>query len=402
MPHTKHKLICVANIVPAAKTCRYWKGVDIIMRLLDRKIWLDLTERYRKNFCLWGICLILFVIATVLSWWSRHDLYDQQAAQRWSNEDDFSQLSCFYPVTMQPTDYDFQSLHHSIEDALKNASLETKTEGTKLFIDAYSVTGSVTFSTDNAEKEVKAVGVTEQFFQFHPVTLLEGSYFDENMLMKDGVILDEDAAFTLYGSNDVIGMPVYIGSSLYYIRGVVEHDRGYLSEKAGLDSSVCYVPAETLVELGVVEGSYTYEVLMPNPVEGFAKDILVTALNDTEGHLEVVENSSRFLPDARKEILLDYALRSMSSKGIIYPYWENLARAKEDIAAVFYAIQIVTFLLVVILTLCYIWYRFKNRTWNLRLICEKMGEVYEKKSKFSSKHSTIDTVNAAWWMWKRK
>ena len=141
---------------------------------------------------------------------------------------------------------------------------------------------------------------------------------------------------------------------------------------------------------------------MPNPVEGFAKDILVTALNDTEGHLEVVENSSRFLPDARKEILLDYALRSMSSKGIIYPYWENLARAKEDIAAVIYAIQIITFLLIVILTLCYIWYRFKNRTWNLRLICEKMGEVYEKKSKFSSKHSTIDTVNAAWWMWKRK
>jgi len=37
---------------------------------------------------------------------------------------------------------------------------------------------------------------------------------------------------------------------------------------------------------------------------GFAKNILVTALGDTHNQLEIVENSSRFLPAARKEILV--------------------------------------------------------------------------------------------------
>lgn len=335
--------------------------------------------RYRRGFIIWVLSLLLFVMVTVLSWYSRQDLYDQQAAVRWSEEKDYAQLSCFYPVTEQLSDYDFQSLHHSIEQALKNASMESETEGAKLFIDAYSMTGSLMLSTDNADMEVKVVGVTEQFFLFHPVSLLDGSYFDENMLMKDGIILDEEAAFTLYGSNNVVGMPVFIGNAQYYIRGVVKRDDGYLWEKAGLDSSVCYVPAETLLNWGIVEGSYTYEVLMPNPVDGFAREILTTALNDMDGRLEVVENSSRFLPEARKEILLDYAVRSMSSNGILYPYWENVARAIEDIVAVFYAVQMLTFVVVVVLTIWYLWYRFKNRTWKLKMLWEKLQDFLEKK-----------------------
>lgn len=327
---------------------------------------------------IWFLCLFLFVMTTLLSWWSRYDLYDQQAAARWSEENDFAQLSCFYPVTMQPTDYDFQSLYHSIEEALQNASLKKETETAKLFVDAYSMTGSLSLSTDHGTMDVKVVGVTDNFFVFHPIRLLEGAYFDEGMLMKDGVILDEDAAFNLYGSNDVVGMPVYVGNELYYIRGVVERENGYLAEAAGLETSVCYVPARTLLKHGQVEGSYTYEVLMPNPVDGFAKDILVTALNDTEGKLEIVENSSRFSASSRKEILYDFAIRSMSSNGIIYPYWENIARAKEDISAALYLIQMITFVIVVVLAVWYIWNRYKNRTWNMKTLWEKVCAWTEK------------------------
>ena len=349
------------------------------MKTIGKKLWSDLTKRYRAGFFIWLICLLIFCVATFFSWYSRQDLYDQQAAARWSDADDYAQLSCFYPITENPTDYDFQSLYHSIEEALQGASMEKENELAKLFVDAYSVTGSLTLSTDNGTMEVNAAGVTENFFLFHPVTLLTGSYFDEEMLMEDGIILDEDAAFQLYGSNDVVGMPVYIGNQSFYIRGVVERAAGYLEEAAGLSSSLCYVPVQTLLELGVVEGSYTYEVLMPNPVDGFAKNILVTALNDTENKLEIVENSSRFSPSARKEILYDYALRSMSSKGMIYPYWENIARAKEDICAAWYLVQIVTFAVTAALGIWYIWYRFKNRQWNLKMLWENGRNLIERK-----------------------
>lgn len=349
------------------------------MKPIGKKLWSDLTERYRRGFVIWIISVAVFCVVTLLSWWNRHDLYDQQAAARWSKEDDYAQLSCFYPITQSPTDYDFQSLYHTIEDALNSASMEKENELAKLFVDAYSVTGTLTLSTDNGTMEVNAAGVTDNFFLFHPVTLLEGSYFDEEMLMDDGIILDEDAAFQLYGSNDVVGMPVYIGSNSYYIRGVVQRATGYLEEAAGLDSSLCYVPVQTLLEMGQIEGSYTYEVLMPNPVDGFAKDILVTALNDTENQLEIVENSSRFSPAARKEILYDYALRSMSSRGMIYPYWENIARAKEDICAAWYLVQMITFAIAAVLTLWYGWYRFKNREWNVKVLWENGRDFVDRK-----------------------
>lgn len=348
------------------------------MKQLGKKTWLDLTQRYRKGFLVWGICLLLFGIVTFLSWWSRHDLYDQQAAKRWSEQNDFAQLSCFYPVTVQPTEFDFQSLYHTIEEELKNASMETDTEVARLFVDAYSVTGALTLSTDNGTMEVKAVGVTDDFFLFHPVTLLQGSYFDENMLMKDGVILDEDAAFTLYGSNDVVGMPVYVGNQPFYIRGVVERGDGHFEKAAGLQTSLCYVPVQTLLETGSIEGSYTYEVLMPNPVDGFARDILEKALKDTKNQLEIVENSLRFGADNRKEILFDFGTRSMSSKAIIYPYWENVARAKEDISAAFYLVQYITCILVFMLTIFYIWYRFKNRTVGMKTFVDFISRFMEK------------------------
>lgn len=348
------------------------------MKPIGKKLWSDITGRFRSLFSVWVICLLVFILATTLSWFARKDLYDQQAAARWSAEDDYAQLSCFYPITQQPGEYDFQNLYHTIEDALHNASMEKENELAKLFVDAYSVTGNLTLSTERETMEVKAVGTTEHFFLFHPVTLMEGSYFDEDMLMDDGIILDEDAAFRLYGSNDVIGMPVYIGEKSFYIRGVVKRAAGYLEEAAGLESSICYVPLQTLLTLGQTQGSYTYEVLMPNPVDGFAKNILITALNDSEGKIEIVENSVRFSPTRRKEVLYDHALRSMSRNGIIYPYWENIARAVEDICALLYLIQMITSIIFIILTVLYIWYRYKNREWNIRILWENIENLVQR------------------------
>ena len=336
------------------------------------KIWQELSGRYRAGFLICIISSILFFMATLLNWFAIKDLYDQQAAKRWSQEDDYAQLSCFYPSSMQPTDYDFQSLYHSIEKELINASMEKKTENAKLFVDAYSVSGTLSLSSENSSMEVKAVGVTDHFFLFHPVTLLAGAYFDEAMLMKDGIILDEEAAFILYGSNDVVGMPVYIGNKPYYIRGVIEREDGYFAKKAGLDTSVCFVYMETLLQHGGVDGSYTYEILMPNPVDGFAKNILTTALADTKQQIEIIENNTRYSINARKEILMNFGIRSMSRNGIIYPYWENIARAKEDVSSMILIVQVIFAVTALAFIIWYVRRVYKNRTWNIKTIFNKI------------------------------
>lgn len=343
--------------------------------------WQELCGHYKKGFLTFIICVLLFSTATLLTWFATKNLYDQQAAKRWSdNGEEYTQISCFYPISMTLSDFGFQSLNHSVEDALVKASLESASEDAKLFVDAYSTSGKLTIATENHDKEVKAVGVSDHFFVFHPIKMLTGSYFDENMIMKDGVILDEDTAFALYGSNDVVGMPVYIGNKPYYIRGVAAREDGYFAKKAGLSEAVCFVSIDTLETHGIIEGSYTYEVVMPNPVEGFASDIVITALNDTEQKIEVVENTNRYSMEAKKDVLLDFGIRSMSKNSILYPYWENIARAKEDVCAGLFVVQSIPFAIAVILLFWYVKIVYKNRTWSLKKLADKISDaMYNKK-----------------------
>ena len=260
--------------------------------------WQELTGRYKKGFFLWIFCVFLFGISILCTWLVTKNLYDQQAADRWSKETEYAQISCFYPVSMALSEFDFLSLHHKMEDALKAESMEAASEGAKLFVDAYSVSGKLTMFTESQQMEVTAVGVSDEFFLFHPLELLAGSYFDENMIMKDGVILDETAAFRLYGSNDVVGMPIFIGNSPYYIRGVAALDDSYFAKKAGLSSSVCFVTMETMEKQGFVniagEGTEPiYAVNMKAPVIIFknVETIIKNPLNKNSRVLKAVEDA---------------------------------------------------------------------------------------------------------------
>ena len=352
------------------------------MRWMKQR-WLELCGRYKKSFLTFLICVLIVILSALGTWLVTKNLYDQQAAKRWADKaDDYAQISCFYPISMEMSEFGFLSLHHSIEEALTAASLTAESANADLFADAYSVTGKLQISTDNGAKEVNVVGVSDSFFLFHPIRLLTGSYFDENMIMKDGVILDEETAFYLYGSEDVVGMPVYIGNVQYYIRGVAARDDGYFAKKAGLSEAVCYVSVDTVKTHGTVMGSYTYEAVLPNPVDGFAKDTVVAALNDSMQQIEVVENSARFSFGAKKEIVLDFGVRSMSRNSIVYPYWENIARAAEDVCGLLFVIQSVAFIVAAFLFILYIRILYKNRTWSVKGLTAKVSDaMYERKCK---------------------
>ena len=74
----------------------------------------------------------------------------------------------------------------------------------------------------------------------------------------------------------------------------------------------------------------------------------------------------------RKEILYDYALRSMSSSGIIYPYWENIARGAEDILLVLTLFMLLFFaypVIVIVVKLISLW---RHRTWTAKSIWNKL------------------------------
>lgn len=330
------------------------KRIKVMWNRLLTCIW-PLTKRQKKGTLVVIFCLVVFFILTVVTRVIANGLYDQQAAKRWSSDGGSAQISCFYPINYEGLDdYYFLNLEHTIETALNDASLQAENENARQFVDAYSVTGTITLQSDYGMTTVQAVGVAGDFFFFHPLALYSGNYIGGDMLMQDGVIIDEDAAWQLFGSNDVTDMNIDISGIPYHIAGVTNRDEGHYKEAAGLSKSVCYVSLETLLQYGTINGSYTYELAMPDPVSDFAMTTVNTALNQQEEIIEVVENSRRYDVYPLLLTVKDFGVRSMSSSGIVYPYWENIARAYEDVFALCLFIKLIVLIVVVILGILYI------------------------------------------------
>ena len=109
-----------------------------------------------------------------------------------------------------------------IKTALQEASEDTSDVNGRTLVDCYSTKGELTLYSDRASITARAFGVGGDFFTFHPLKLLSGSYFDGEDLNRDGVVIDENVAWQLFGSNNVAGMYVEINGVQYPVRGVVK------------------------------------------------------------------------------------------------------------------------------------------------------------------------------------
>lgn len=308
----------------------------------------------------------------------------QNMAARWSEDGDVSQVSCFFSREAGITENNLISFEHALDTALEEASIinDSENPGARMWADAYSASGRVTISSQRGSVDVSAVGVGGDFFLFHPLKLLEGSYFSGSDLMQDHIVIDEDVAWQLFGSNDVDGQMVSIGGIPHMIAGVIRREDGRMADAAGLSSSVAYVSYSTLEQCGISYGLNTYELVMPNPVTGYAKNYVMENIGVMENEVEIVENTTRYDLISRFKLLAQFGTRSMSSKAIIYPYWENIARGYEDILTLFLFLTLLFLLYPTILLIIFIIRAWKHKTWTAasvwRIITDKIDRLREK------------------------
>ena len=183
------------------------------------------------------------------------------------------------------------------------------------------------------------------FFLFHPLPLLSGSYLTAEDYMADRVVLDAQTAFTLFGSSDVAGMEVTIGGKTFPVAGVIDRESDFastaaLATTAGASSSsgssgsqamifMSYDALNALSELPID----CYEIVLPDPVSGFAKGLV--ADNFPIGSGAVVQNTGRFSLTSLISVIGSFGKRVMTTSGVVYPYWENAARMLESYAALY-------------------------------------------------------------------
>ena len=296
-----------------------------------------------KKLIFFAVCLVLLLAALGcflgIQRLSRL-LPSQLEAERWQGVSDieYAQISCFIPVDETVTLNQIGTFREEMAKKLHEAALDIDTEDI-LTADAWSCAGKVSVSSALGKGDVYATAVGGEFFSFHPITLISGSYITAADLMQDRALLDEETAWLLFGGTDIQGMTFKINGVPFVVAGVIEREQDFATKSAYTDGMGIFISYDAWVTLNSSSGADSaagdsastgttaaastastgiqcYEVVLPNPVKNFAVGVVREKFPIGRG--EIVNNTERF------------GTRSMQTRGVIYPYWENAARGVED------------------------------------------------------------------------
>lgn len=340
--------------------------------------------------------VVIYILVTLLAQKTVKGMYSQQEAERWEDEKgSYKQVSAFISPedAMQTTD--IADIRSSLMEKLsEDALLETK-ENARVWIDAYSGEAEVEVRNDMNTLGVTVMGVGGDFFQFHPLPLLSGSYISDQDFNQDRIVIDQGTAWVLFGSNDVVGMQIWIGDSIYVVAGVVALEEDNLSKIAYGKGNRIYMPYESLKKHQENLKVTCYEAVLPNPITNYAYNALKEAcgLQEEEEDVfeqkeknpldfksrEVIDNSSRYDALTMLTKLGNLKFRSMKTNSIEYPYWENVARAVEDQQMILLVIRLLLLAVPLISFVVWISYSWIHKSWTVKGIFLWMIEVIKEE-----------------------
>jgi len=277
----------------------------------------------------------------------------QQAANAWAGQsgERFSQLSVFFPETYSFTEDNIRSMYTTLDNSLRTVSLES-TQGRTLYTDAWSTSGEVSLISRRGSVSAKAIAVGGDFFLFHPLNLRDGSYLSPNDVMKDRIVIDEDLAWRLFGAVKIAGFDVLINGKPFLVAGVISREDDFATSTAYTDGAGLFMSFEAFNDMNGGGMSIScYEIILPDPISGFAKSTLTEAISNSSAH--IIENTTRFSLGNTFALVSEFGQRSMRTYAIAYPYWENAARLAEDWLALLLMLSLFFIVFPVICTIIY-------------------------------------------------
>ncbi|MBP5494405.1 MAG: ABC transporter permease [Lachnospiraceae bacterium] len=300
--------------------------------------------KYYRAVCLL-VCVVTLITGIVMSIIisvGSNKYPDQTTAKRWDKSGNCSHVSVFIKDTAFFSKTDIDKFEYDLEGKLDFNSVYAEKEDSRRYIDCYTAKTSITLEGPSKTQNVNCLAVGGDFFKFHPVKMISGTYFSGNDLMQDGVILDEETAWQLFGSTDVEGQKVIYGERVLFVKGVYEKDNGKIYNYARGEKAEIFVPFELLNSDDVPLYITSLEVCMPNPIDQFAFNLMNGLFPDTSLY-EVVDNSARYSVENLWKVYKNKKYRSMQNHDIIYPYWEKIARYEEDLLAPKAVVMVVSY-----------------------------------------------------------
>lgn len=305
------------------------------------------------------------------------DRVDQQAAARWSADGTpFAQLSLYFaqPQTLQS----INETATRLDNALTEASLEAVSEDARLWLSAYSNQQTATATTPNGTATVQVLAVGGDYFHFHPQWMLSGCTFAPDDEQKDTIVLDELAAWQLFGSSDVVGRTVTVNGALYTVCGVVamaDDDAAILTYGENPRVWVNYDRLYKLEDAGVL----WYEVVLPNPYTGYAKGLMRDTFMTESIDCALVENSLRYSLGGLWGALRGIPRAALHNMGVAYPWWENAALYNQTRAGLLFGAQALCMVYPIGVLVALAVLGFKRRPWHFRDLLAAIDRRRQRK-----------------------
>lgn len=338
----------------------------------------------KKWFWFTAVSLLTFLLGLCFLGAFRHTgntLRSQHMAEEFQGEGEleFAQVSVFLPEGNTVNDETIWKFRTTTEVNTRDLVPE---DVKNLYLDAWSGMGSVQVKGEHGSADASVIAVGGDFFRLHPQMLLSGGYIYGDDLMHDRVILDEELAWRLFGGYDLTGLPVEIGGNTFYIAGVIARESDWASKKVYSGGAGLYMSYEAYKTMN--EGAYisTYEAIIPEPVENFAK--MQVTDNFAPKDAVVVINSDRYSVGRMLGQLKDFGQRTLRTDSVYYPYWENAARLVENRCMILLAIVILLWIcpvLFVVVLVVKIFRRTKRKMHDLYL---SMKDQYENRVLFQN------------------
>lgn len=381
---------------------------------------MEKKKRFSSKFIFLAVVFALaaavFLILLAVVAGMKDDLYDQSAAERWDENGNAYQLTLFFDNQAKVDNLDIRTFEHDFTVSLDSTlgdnsemSLDSDNEDASYFASACMAEGKLTMRTETGSLDnVKTYAVYGDYDVFHPVDMITGSFLYSDDAHSDGIVIDEDTAWALFGSYDVVGQPIDVNGVQLYVRGVYREGRdkfeetakGYnsfvnvtVTESGSVNSeaakSLVYIsmPAlETII--GAAPNIMCYEFVSVAPSEVFIYDAMAKSFSKYISHMELVKNTSRFTTQNLYRILKSSSYRSMHITDIVYPYFENVARAYEDILSKILLVEGICLFVIAVLAVFFVVIRWKNRRMRWPQIKDKFERMVEKARMSGKKEKT--------------
>ena len=125
-----------------------------------------------------------------------------------------------------------------------------------------------------------------------------------------------------------------------------------------------------------------YEIVMPNPVSGYAEKLVRSKIGLDEDSCAVVENTGRFMGLSLASGWGRFWTRSMRLGNVPYPFWENVARGWEDILSLVFLLECILVAVPALYALYLVLYYLTHKTWTLAGIFVEIGDrIYDRQAR---------------------